>query len=121
MKFLADVNVSQHVVARLRAEGFDIVRVPDVMDCRSADVDIIVEARRMGAVAISYDQDFTAILATTGATLPSLINLRVSHVDVDQLVRSIAAVIRATAAELGSGAIVTLDDAGARVHLLPIR
>src|SRR6185369_2390946 len=96
MRFLADVNVSRHVVERLCAEGFDVVRAPHVMDCRATDAEIIAEARRRDAVAISYDQDFTAILATTGATRPSLINLRVSYVDADRLARNIAAVIRAT-------------------------
>jgi predicted nuclease of predicted toxin-antitoxin system len=121
MKFLADVNVSRHVVERLRSLGLDIVRVPEVMDARATDVEIIAEARRRGAVVISHDQDFTAILATTGAAQPSLINLRVSFVDVERLARALVAVIEATTPDLEAGAIVTLDDRGARVHLLPIR
>lgn len=121
MNFLADVNVSSHVVEGPCGDGFNVVRVSDVMDGRTKDTEIIAEARRCGAVVIGYDQDFTAILTTTGAMLPSLVNPRVSYVDVDILVRNIGEVIRATEAELAAGAIVTLDDAGARVHLLPIR
>jgi predicted nuclease of predicted toxin-antitoxin system len=120
VKFLADVNVSRQVVARLRAEGFDVVRVPEIMDGRSPDEEIVHEARRRNAVVISHDQDFTSLLATTGATTPSLINIRVSYVDIGRLSNTIAAVIRKTSQELESGAIVTVNDAGVRVHRLPV-
>ena len=120
VKFVADVNVSRHVVAYLRSAGLDVVRVPEIMDERAADVDIIAEARRRGAVVISHDQDFTAILAVSGATLPSLLNVRVSYVDAERLAQKITAVLKATEQELITGAIVTLDDRGVRLHRLPI-
>jgi len=120
MKLLADVNISRHVVARLRSHGFDVIRASDILDPRAPDDDIIAEARRLGAVLISHDQDFSAILATTGATKPSLINVRVSHVDADGVARSIAAAVGAATPELEAGAIVTIDDAGIRIHDLPV-
>lgn len=78
MKILADVNVSRHVVAQLCAGGVDAVRVPEVLDPRTADADIVAYAAQVDAVVVSHDQDFTNLLAATGATKPSLINLRVS-------------------------------------------
>ena len=120
MKFLADVNISRHVVARLRSDGFDVTRVPEILDARATDEEIIETARRFDLVVISHDQDFSAILATTGATKPSLLNLRVSYVQVDRLAQNIGATVRATAGDLEVGAIVTIDDAGARVHDLPV-
>ncbi len=69
---------------------------------------------------ISHDQDFTAILALSGATQPSLINLRVSSVDASRIASLIVGATRAAEADLRSGAIVTIDDAGVRVHRLPI-
>ncbi len=85
VKFLADVNVSRHVVAELCGAGFDVVRVVDLLDPRSTDEAIMEEARRLGTAVISHDQDFTAILAISGATTPSLINIRVSYVDAGRL------------------------------------
>lgn len=120
MKILADVNVSRRVVERLRTEGIDIVRCTDLLDARTADTEILAEAARLGAIVLSHDQDFTALLATRGATGPSLINLRVSYVDVEQLTRRLLAVLQSTQAELSSGAIVTIDDARVRVHRLPV-
>ena len=120
MRFLADVNVSRRVVARLQDEGFDVIRVSDILDPRTPDQDIISEARRRGAAVISHDQDFTAILATTGAIEPSLINIRVSDVEIESLVQRIATVVRLTEPDLEAGAIVTVDDRGVRVHQLPV-
>lgn len=90
------------------------------MDPRASDAEILGEARRRGAVVISHDQDFTAILAVTGATSPSLINVRTAYVDEDRLAEAIAGAIRAAEPDLRSGAIVTIADSGARIHRLPI-
>lgn len=120
MKLLADVNISPRVVAALRADGFDAVRVTDVMPATSRDEDILAEAARLGAVLVSQDQDFSAILAMTGATRPSHVNLRVSFVDPDRIARTIAAAVRAAPDDLEAGAIITINDVRARVHRLPV-
>jgi len=120
MKLLADVNISPRVVAALRAEGFDAVRVTDIMAATSADEDILATAVQLGAILISRDQDFSGLLAMTGAARPSHINLRVSFVDAERLARSIAAVLRSLAEDLAAGAIVTIDDTRVRVHRLPV-
>jgi predicted nuclease of predicted toxin-antitoxin system len=120
MRFLADVNISRHVIARLRSQGCDVTLVSEIMDCRSPDQEVLSEARRRQAIVISFDQDFGAILAISGATNPSLINLRVTDVDAERLANAIFAVVSVTAADLISGAVVTLDDAGVRVHRLPL-
>ena len=120
MILLADVNVSRRVVDRLREEGFDTVRVSDILDPRTEDREIVAEARRRGAVLLSHDQDFTAILATSGAMKPSLVNIRVSAVEIDTLSRRISSALQITQRDLEEGAVVTLDDRGVRVHRLPV-
>lgn len=120
MKFLADVNVSRRAVAALVARGFEVTRVSEIMDCRATDGEILAEARRRAAIVITHDQDFTALLAVGGATGPSLINVRVSYVDAERMATAIASAIHAASAELATGAIVTLDDGGIRVHQLPV-
>ncbi len=120
MKFLADVNISRLVVERLRSEGYSVARVSEIMDPRTPDQEIISEARRRGAVVISFDQDFGAILAVSGATGPSLVNLRVTYTDVERVATAIATVARMTETDLLAGAVVTLDDVGVRVHRLPL-
>ena len=120
MKLLADVNVSALVVARLRSTGVDVTRVVEVMDARSPDAEIVVAARQRNCVLVTHDQDFTTLLALGRATQPSLINLRTSSVDADFLARCILSALTCAAAELEAGAIVTIEDGGARVRRLPV-
>lgn len=120
MKLLADVNVSVLVVARLRTAGVDVVRVCEFMDARSPDSDIVRSALERGAVLLSHDQDFSAMLAMNGAAKPSLLNLRTSSVDPDFLSQCILRALTEAAPELQAGAIVTVEDGGARVRRLPI-
>lgn len=120
MRVLADVNVSRRVVDRLRAAGFEVVRVPEILDARTPDIEILAEARQRGAVLISHDQDFGALLAASGERQPSLINLRVTALEVDPLAERIRAVLVAFAEELGAGVIVTIDDERLRLRPLPV-
>lgn len=120
MKLLADVNVSRRVVERLRALGVDVHHVPDLLDPRTADIDILALARREGAVLVSFDQDFGALLAASGERQPSFLNLRLSAVTVEGLAFRLHAVLSAFADDLAEGVIVTLDDEGLRVRRLPV-
>ena len=120
MKILADQNVSRKVVEKLRDAGVDVVRVGDVLNPRAPDVDILVEAERRGAIILSHDQDFSALLAASGAVRPSLVNLRVSYVDAEQVARVVASVLKITGEDLAAGAVVTMDDTRVRIRRLPI-
>jgi len=120
VKRLADVNVSASVVARPRSAGVDVRRVVEVMDARSPDTRIVEAALGLGAVLVSHDQDFGALLAIAGARKPSLINLRTSSVEVDFLVRCIQRVLANAGEDLAAGAIVTVEDSGMRIRRLPI-
>lgn len=120
MKLIADVNISQHVVQHLRQVGVDVVRVPELLDARAPDHEIVAHAARLEATIVSHDQDFSALLAVSGATQPSLINIRVSYVDAKRLAASIQAVLREAETDLKRGSIITIDDLGVRIHQLPV-
>lgn len=57
MRFLADENVSRHVVERLRAAGFDVAAIGP-MNPGALDSDVLATARRDGRVLITEDRDF---------------------------------------------------------------
>ena len=120
VKLLVDANLSRRVVDRLRALGFDASHVAEIMDVRSSDSVVFATAVSNGAVLVSRDQDFSAMLASSGATRPSLINLRVSFVDAFRIAETIAVVVSGTRLDLESGAIISIDDDGYRVHKLPV-
>ena len=120
MKVLADINVSVAVVTLLRRSGVTVDRVSSSLGPRAADLDIVAAARQSGEVLLSHDQDFTAILALTGATKPSLLNLRTTSVDPEFLVRCIRRALEEAVKELDAGAVVTVEDGEIRVRRLPI-
>ena len=120
MKILADQNVSRRVVDELRSAGVDVLRVAEVLNPRASDVEVLAEGLRLGAVVLSHDQDFSMLLAATGAARPSLLNLRVSYVDARQIAQVVASVLAATEEDLAIGAVVTIDDTRVRIRRLPI-
>jgi predicted nuclease of predicted toxin-antitoxin system len=120
VKLLLDVNVSRRVGALLVRGTFDVAMVSEIMDPRSSDEAIIAEALTLSAVIITRDQDFSAILAVTGAGKPSLINLRLSYVEPRRIATVIADVIKTFSDDLEAGAIVTVDDNRVRIHRLPV-
>jgi len=120
VKLFADINISTHVVAELAARGHEIARMDRFLDPRAEDAEIASFVSRHHGVLITRDQDFPAILAMSGATSPTIINLRHSRTDVAFLVTLLDAVLRSHTEDITTGAVVTIDDGGVRVHLLPI-
>jgi predicted nuclease of predicted toxin-antitoxin system len=117
---LLDLNVSPRVATLLGEKGYRVLRVPAIMDARSSDEAILTRALELGAVVVTRDQDFSALLAISGAGAPSLINLRFSTVDAGEIANIVADVARTFEEDLAVGAIVTVDDARVRIHRLPI-
>lgn len=120
MKVFADINVSVAIVAGLRALGHDATRVDEFLPATASDAEISSLARAEVAAVVTRDQDFAALLAMTGGTAPSIVNLRHSRTDSEFLIRLLDEVLRTHDAELIAGAVVTIDDGGVRVHELPI-
>ena len=78
-------------------------------------------ARHGGYVVFTHDLDFSALLAVTEATGPSVIQVRTQDVLPDAIGSDVARVLRMRAASLEQGAIVSIDKVASRVRLLPLR
>jgi predicted nuclease of predicted toxin-antitoxin system len=111
LAFLANMNISPLTVGELRKLGWDIVRVPEVMDRKSKDADILAYARDHDKVVITQDLDFSMILALGGYTKPSLINLRLENARPDFVTSRIIDVISIMERELRQGVVVRLGTA----------
>ena len=72
------------------------------------------------AVVFTHDLDFGILLAVTQAGRPSVIQVRTQDVSPAHLGGIVVNVLKAHADALGSGALVTVDEARARVRILPI-
>jgi predicted nuclease of predicted toxin-antitoxin system len=121
MRFLLDANLSPHIATHLNEAGHDAAHVRDVGLRDAADVRILDEALKIGAVLISQDADFTNLLFHRHASRPSLVLLRnvneISAADISQL---LLANLGSVESMLADGAVVSLTENQIRVRILPI-
>jgi predicted nuclease of predicted toxin-antitoxin system len=121
VRLLIDANLSPKVAARLRAAGHDAVHVADIGMLAAPDQAILAHAASSGLVIISADTDFGELLAVTGATRPSVVLLRsADHLTPDQQATLLVANLTPIAAELDSGAAVSIARGRLRVRPLPV-
>ena len=120
LSFLADMNISPLTVFQLRGRGWDIVRVSDLMDKSTKDLDLLEYARRHNMVIITHDLDFSMLLALKGYEKPSLINVRLEEARPDYVTSRIIDTVSALEPELTRGAVVTVDETSARYRHLPL-
>ena len=121
MKLLLDMNLAPSWVGFLQGEGFEAVHWSVVGDPRASDAAIMEWARRGGYMVFTHDLDFSALLAATGATGPSVIQVRAQDVLPEAIGTDVVSVLRMHAAALEQGAIVSVDKVTSRVRVLPIR
>jgi predicted nuclease of predicted toxin-antitoxin system len=121
MRLLLDMNLSPAWVDVLKAEGWETVHWHEVGEPNAPDAEIMVWARDRGYYVVTNDLDFSAILAATRAEGPSVVQIRAQDLAPATLAPTLVTVLRQYAANLASGAILTLDARGSRVRALPLR
>jgi predicted nuclease of predicted toxin-antitoxin system len=118
------MNLSPVWVDILEAEGWETAHWHEVGEPNAPDApdaEIMVWARDHGYCVVPNDLDFSAILAATRAEGPSVVQIRAQDLAPTTLARTLVPVLRQHAADLASGAILTLDARGSRVRTLPLR
>jgi len=120
LEFLANMNISPLTVKDLRMLGWNIVRIPEIMDSKSKDIDILTYAREHNKVVITQDLDFSSLLALGGYEKPSVINLRFENAKPDFITNRIIEIIKELERELDKGIVVSVDEISARYRNLPI-
>ncbi|MBM4040266.1 MAG: hypothetical protein FJ290_17305 [Planctomycetes bacterium] len=120
LRFLADMHISPLTVCELRLEGWDIVRVSEVMDEEASDLEILAYAREHGQVVVTQDLDFSALLAIGRRAKPSVVSLRLRSARPAHVTRRLRDVVAEMGEELALGAVISVNETAARYHLLPI-
>jgi predicted nuclease of predicted toxin-antitoxin system len=93
LKFIADMDISPLTVDQLKKRGWKIIRVSEVMDARTSDIEILNYARDHKRVVITHDLDFSELLAIHGFDSPSVINLRIENMFQDFVTHRIIEVV----------------------------
>jgi predicted nuclease of predicted toxin-antitoxin system len=74
LKLLADIHISPLTVAEIRAIGYKIHRVSDLISASASDSKIIELAILERAAIITQDLDFSALVAQSGLNKPSIVS-----------------------------------------------
>jgi predicted nuclease of predicted toxin-antitoxin system len=119
LTFLIDMNLSPIWVESFAQEDWTAVHWSTVGEPTASDAVVMDHARSNGFVVATHDLDLGTILATTKAGRPSVIQTRTQDVTPEVLGPLLFATIREHADALESGALMTVDEAAARVRILP--
>jgi predicted nuclease of predicted toxin-antitoxin system len=118
---LADLHISPKTVETLRQAGYAISRVTDHLPPIASDRQILQLAERLEATILTQDLDFSALVAKSGKTFPSVVSLRVGNASPQRVSRLLLTLLPTVEGELQEGAIISVDDEGVRIRLLPIK
>ncbi len=121
MRFVIDMNLSPEWAGVLLSGGHEAKHWSDVGRFDAPDIEVLNWAREYGYVIFTNDLDFGAIIASTSATFPSVIQLRDLDVTPTSNTETLLKAVSEHAEQLKSGALISIDARRSRVHILPIR
>jgi predicted nuclease of predicted toxin-antitoxin system len=121
VKFVVDMNLAPSWVARLTRLGLEALHWSTIGAATAPDDEILAWAREHGYVVITNDLDFSAILAATSGPAPSVLQIRNQDLLSDAAVNFVATAIKAFRQDIEAGALLSIDETGTRVRMLPLR
>ena len=120
-KLVLDMGLPRTAAAELRTRGGQVEHVAEIGMARAADDAILEYAATRAMVVVTLDNDFARLVAVPHRSRPSLIHIRIARVTRDLLVALLGTLVPTFDAELEAGAIISVNERGARVRRLPIR
>ena len=120
MRFLADMGVSQRVVTWLQAQGHDATHLRDEGLQTLENGAIFTKAFRESRIILTWDLDFTEILALSKTGNVSAVVFRLMNTRSDHVIERLARVWLESAQDLEEGAIISVEEGRHRVRLLPL-
>ncbi|HYP68928.1 MAG TPA: DUF5615 family PIN-like protein [Thiobacillaceae bacterium] len=121
MKLLVDMNLSPRWIEMLAGEGIEAAHWSKFGANNAPDSEIMAYAKSNNYVVLTYDLDFSAILAATHGEKPSVVQIRADDASPDVIGKQVVTALRQMSSELEEGALVTVDPNRTRVRVLPFR
>ena len=121
MKLVIDMNLSPDWVPVLVQAGHVAMHWSSVGAPTAKDREILIWARERQHVVFTHDLDFGAILAATAADSPSVMQVRTQDPTPEHCRHIVVDTLKRHAAALAVGALISVDENRARVHLLPLK
>jgi predicted nuclease of predicted toxin-antitoxin system len=120
MKLLLDMGASWRTADSLRIAGHDVVHLRDRGLQRLPDEAIVQLAAAEQRVIVTFDLDFSRILALSRLASPSIVVFRLEKYSTDQINAILDDVLSRFEEALIAGSVVVIDPSRVRVRRLPI-
>jgi predicted nuclease of predicted toxin-antitoxin system len=120
MRFLADMGISQEVVTWLRKQGHEATHLRDEGLQRLENGAIFIKAIHETRIILTWDLDFTEIVALSGRTQVSAVVFRLMNTRSVHVIERLKRVLLESAQDLEEGAIISVEEGRHRVRLLPL-
>lgn len=120
MKILVDMCLSPEWTTLFIRHGIEAVHWSSVGNIRAKDSEIFRYAREHDCIVFTHDLDFGVLLAFTGDSGPSVIQVRTRDPFPETIGYLVISVIKTHLTLLEKGAILTIDKRHSRIRILPI-
>lgn len=118
MRLVVDANLPMEVVDFLIEQGHDAVHSATALSRRSPDTDIVAWAMEEQRIIVTRDLGIAEIILNSGRREPSLVTIRLGNASTARVQEALAAHLGSMEEVLLQGALVTIDEKGARAHPL---
>jgi predicted nuclease of predicted toxin-antitoxin system len=120
MKLLLDQGIPRSTASLLREAGFDAVHTGEIGYATAEDVAILERASQEDRLIVTLDADFHTLLALSGASLPSVIRIRIERLSAQATADLIQRILEQWHSELEAGSALTVQPDRIRFHRLPL-
>lgn len=120
MRILSDMNLTPAWCEALQRHGHEAVHWSAIGPPNATDETVLDWAKKSGFVVLTHDLDFGAILAVTQASGPSVVQVRAQDVMPAAMAQIVVNILRDCEGDLAAGALVVVDEARARMRILPL-
>ena len=119
MKIIIDVNLAFRWAKALSDRGVEAVHWSSIGATDAQDVEIMTYARQNDYSVFTNDLDFGAILASTRASGPSVIQIRADDTRPEMHIDKVAEMFLKYSAVIEQGTLITFEPNKIRLHILP--
>lgn len=120
MKIVIDMCLPPLWVDYFKRSDIEASHWTQIGDVKAADREIFAWAKDHGYIVFTHDLDFGAILASTNANAPSVIQIRTQDVTPEKQATRLIEAIKTHETYLLAGALLTIDELKSKIRILPI-
>jgi predicted nuclease of predicted toxin-antitoxin system len=120
MKLLLDQGLPRSTAVILRSAGIDTVHTAEIGLATEADAKILEQGLTEGRVIVTLDADFHLLMATSNATHPSVIRIRIERLRGAEVANILQYLLNQYSEDLRKGVLMTVQKGRVRFRRLPI-